>query len=190
MLKNVDTVYNVHIQQSYDHVRKLSAASLQCLYTSHCHWATVSLAGKILLQEAHYCLVTQSNRGKICTFNQKNLTYTTASLATFAFEVTLQLMCYINYLLTYNASTDTASASQSSPQYTRNRKHLPQGKLMSHHKTSNSKHHQTITQTFRVCIFSVRRRNATYGLFVVEPSRFSVRTWGIRACCCTTKNHC
>jgi len=41
------------------------------------------------------------------------------------------------------------------------------------------------TQTFRVCIFSVRRRNATYGLFVVDPSRFSVRTWGIRACCCT-----
>jgi len=41
------------------------------------------------------------------------------------------------------------------------------------------------TRTFRVCIFSVRRRNATYGLFVVEPSRFSVRTCGIRACCCT-----
>ena len=45
--------------------------------------------------------------------------------------------------------------------------------------------------TFLVCIFSVLRLNATYGLLVVEPSLFSVFTVIIRGCCCKifTKLH-
>lgn len=36
---------------------------------------------------------------------------------------------------------------------------------------------------FRVCIFSVRRRNARYGLFGVMLPRFSVFTYSIKGCC-------